>query len=52
MSFFYTPETVEKAKKIDLLTYLENFEPEELVPFSRGTYCTKTHDSLKISNGK
>lgn len=52
MSFFYTPETVKKAKKIDLLTYLENFEPEELVPFSRGTYCTKTHDSLKISNGK
>lgn len=52
MSFFYTPETVEKAKKIDLLTYLENFEPEELVPFSRETYCTKTHDSLKISNGK
>ena len=52
MSFFYTPETVAKAKKIDLLTYLENFEPDELVQFSRGTYCTKTHDSLKISNGK
>lgn len=52
MSFFYTPETVEKAKKIDLLTYLENFEPDEIVPFSKGTYCTRTHDSLKISNGK
>lgn len=52
MSFFYTPETIEKAKKIDLLTYLENFEPDELVRISRGTYCTRTHDSLKISNGK
>lgn len=52
MSFFYTKETIEKAKKIDLLTYLQNFEPDELVRFSRDTFCTKEHDSLKISNGK
>ena len=52
MSFFYTKETIEKAKKIDLLTYLQNFEPDELVKFSRDTFCTKEHDSLKISNGK
>lgn len=52
MSFFYTKETIEKAKKIDLLTYLQNFEPDELVRFSRDTFCTKKHDSLKISNGK
>ena len=51
MSFFYTPETVEKAKKIDLLTYLKNYEPYELVEVCKGTYTTKTHDSLKISNG-
>lgn len=49
---YYTPEIIAKAKQIDLLTYLENFEPDELVRFSRGTYCTKEHDSLKISNGK
>ena len=25
---------------------------DELVHFSGNTYCTRTHDSLKISNGK
>lgn len=49
---YYTPETIEKVKKIDLLTYLKNYEPDELVHFSRETYCTREHDSLKISNGK
>ena len=49
---YYPPEVVAKAKEIDLLTYLKNFEPEELVHISRGEYATKTHDSLKISNGK
>ncbi len=49
----YIPrEVVEKAKEMDLLTYLKNYEPEELVHFSGDTYCTRTHDSLKISNGK
>ena len=37
---------------MDLLTYLKNYEPYELVKFSGNTYCTRTHDSLKISNGK
>lgn len=48
---YYSPETIQKVKQIDLLTYLKNYEPEELVHFSRGTFMTKTHDSLKISNG-
>ena len=43
---------VEEAKQMDLLTYLQYFEPQELVHFSGNTYTTKTHDSLKISNGK
>ena len=47
-----TPELIQKVRQIDLLTYLQNFEPDELVKFSRNTYTTKTHDSLKISNGK
>ena len=46
------PELVQKVRKIDLLTYLQNFEPEELVKDSKDTYSTKTHDSLKINNGK
>ena len=44
-------EIVEEARKIDLLTYLKNYEPYELVEECVGTYSTKTHDSLKISNG-
>ncbi len=45
-------EVVAKAKEMDLLTYLRSFEPEELVHFGGDTYCTREHDSLKISNGK
>ena len=43
---------IEEAKKMDLLTYLRCFDPQELVHFSGNTYTTRTHDSLKISNGK
>lgn len=49
---YIPPETVEKAKEMDLLTYLQNYEPQELVHIGDSTYCTRTHDSLKISNGK
>ncbi len=48
---YYPPEVIQRAKKMDLLTYLKNYEPDELVHFSRDTYVTRTHDSLKISNG-
>lgn len=44
-------EQIREAKSIDLLTYLQNYEPDNLVPVSAGTYSTKEHDSLKISNG-
>lgn len=48
----YIPsEVVAEARKIDLLTYLKNYEPNELVEVCRNTYTTKSHDSLKISNG-
>ena len=49
---YIPPEVVQEAKKMDLLTYLKNYEPYELVHFSGNTYTTRTHDSLKISNGK
>ena len=35
-----------------IYTYLKNYEPYELVHFSGNTYITRTHDSLKMSNGK
>ncbi|MBR2390027.1 MAG: DUF3991 and TOPRIM domain-containing protein, partial [Mogibacterium sp.] len=47
-----SPETIEKAREIDLLSYLKACEPYELVYNGGGEYSTKTHDSLKISNGK
>lgn len=49
---YIAPEVVQEAKRMDMLTYLKNYEPYELVHFSGNTYTTKTHDSLKISNGK
>ena len=48
---YYQPEEIQRAKEMDLYTYLKNYDPEELVHFSRDTYMTRTHDSLKISNG-
>ena len=46
------PEAILEARNMDLLTYLRNYEPSELVHLSGNSYCTRTHDSLKISNGK
>ena len=49
---YIPPQVVQEVKRMDLLTYLKNYEPYELVHFSGNTYTTRTHDSLKISNGK
>jgi hypothetical protein len=49
---YVSQEQIEDAKKMDLLAYLRTFEPDELVHFSSSVYTTRTHDSLKISNGK
>lgn len=49
---YVSPEVVREAKKMDLLTYLRSYEPENLVRLSANSYCTRDHDSLKISNGK
>ena len=46
-----TKEQIEKAKEWDLLSYLEQYEPKELKRCGPREYCTRTHDSLKISNG-
>lgn len=51
MAYFST-ESILQSKQMDLLTYLQTFEPGNLVRISENTYCTKEHDSLKISNGK
>lgn len=48
---YYSPLEIERARDIDLLTYLRLNEPENLVHIYGETYCTREHDSLKISNG-
>jgi len=48
---YIPPEQVAQAKEMDLFTYLQRYDPEELVHVAGKEYCTKTHDSLRISNG-
>lgn len=47
-----TKEQIEKAKEWDLLSYLQIYDPHELKRSGPNEYYTRTHDSLKISNGK
>ncbi|MBQ9074532.1 MAG: DUF3991 and TOPRIM domain-containing protein [Mogibacterium sp.] len=49
---YYTNEQIQQTRSIDLLTYLQTYEPTELVKLKGNTYCTRDHSSLKISNGK
>lgn len=49
---YVTLEQITQAKELDLLTYLQQYAPHELVHVSGNTYYTREHDSLKISNGK
>ena len=45
-------EQVTLARAIDLLSYLQAYEPGELKSDGPGRYTTVTHGSLVISNGK
>ena len=49
---YIAAEDILAARQIDLLTYLQTYEPGELVKLPGDNYCTREHDSLKISNGK
>lgn len=49
---YIDPSVIAQVKQIDLLSYLQEREPSELVQIGSCAYATKTHDSLKISNGK
>lgn len=50
MSKYISPEQLEEIKRIDLLTYFRTYMPDELVKVGN-EYTTKTHDSLRMSNG-
>lgn len=45
-------EQIEQAKEIELLSYLQAYEPDAVKKISANEYCLKNHDSFKISNGK
>ena len=45
-------EDIEKAREMDLLTYLTYYEPDNLRHVSGNIYSTCEHDSLIINNGK
>lgn len=49
---YYTEEQIKQARLIDLMTYLQTYEPTELVHVRGNTWCLREHDSLKLSNGK
>ena len=51
-SAYVTPEDIERARQTDLLSFLQDKEPGQLVHVAGQTYCTLEHDSLKINNGK
>ncbi len=48
---YYSADDIKKAKEIDLLSYLQKNNPENLKYIGRDTFETVNHDSLKISNG-
>ena len=48
---FISKKDLDRVKELDLLTYLQNYEPQELVKKGRNDYVTQTHGSLHISNG-
>lgn len=52
MSKYVAPERVKAARQLDLLSYLQSREPDELVRAGNNVFCLRSHDSLKISNGK
>ena len=49
---YVSKEQIARAKRLDLLAYLQQHEPQELVRAGPHEYRTRTHDSLVISNGK
>ena len=49
---YYSKDILNKVKEVDLLGFLQKIDPHELIQIAGNTYCTREHDSLKISNGK
>lgn len=52
MSQVISEEDKKRAREMDLLTYLENYEPDNLEHVCGNEYRTVEHDSLTITAGK
>jgi hypothetical protein len=39
MATYYSEKQIEKSRAMDLLTYLQTYEPTELVHLRGNTYC-------------
>ena len=46
------PAVIEQARQMDLLSYLQRYEPNNLERVAGNVYCTREQGSLKVSNGK
>ena len=42
------PAVIEQARQMDLLTYLQHYEPSNLRRVAGNVYCTREHDSLVL----
>ena len=51
MGKYIPPDILNEVKKVDLVTYFMTYMPNELVKASSNEYTTKSHDSLRMSNG-
>ena len=51
MGKYIPPPILDELKKVDLVTYFRTIMPYELVKASANEYTTKTHGSLRMSNG-
>ena len=49
---YVASQEIEQARQLDLLSFLEQYRPYELIKLSPGVYSMRSHDSLKISNGR
>ncbi len=49
---FVSKEEIEKAREIDLVSFLKAHNPSELIPDGSNAFRSKTHSSLTMSNGK
>ena len=47
-----TQEELDKVRKLDALTYFQNYRPDDIQKNSRSDYILIEHDSLHFSNGK